>query len=85
MNDQNIHRRLREVFAEILNEPTFELEVSLKMGEVEAWDSFEHINLMLGIEAEFGVEFDSDEIGMLLSVGQILEALQRRLGIVDSR
>ncbi len=81
MTQNNLHDRLRNVFVETLNEPNFQMEVSLKMGDVETWDSFAHINLMLGIEGEFGVEFDSDEIGSLMSVGDILEALQRRLEV----
>lgn len=82
MNQKNLQDRLRDVFVETLNDPIFEMNPDLAKGDVEAWDSFAHINLMLGIEGEFGVEFDSDEIASLLSVGQILEALQRRLGIV---
>ena len=80
MNQKNVQDRLREVFVETLNDPSFQMEFLLKMGDVETWDSFAHINLMLGIEGEFGVEFDSDEIASLLSVGQILAALQRRIG-----
>ena len=82
MSQKNVQDRLREVFVETLIDPSFQMELSLKMGDVETWDSFAHINLMLGIEGEFGVEFDSDEIASLLSVGQILAALQRRIGIV---
>jgi len=81
MTPNNLHDRLRKVFVETLNDPNFQMEVSLKKGDVETWDSFAHINLMLGIEGEFGVEFDSDEIGSLMSVGDILEALQRRLEV----
>jgi acyl carrier protein len=83
MSHDELSSRLREVFATTLDDPEFELEPTLKMGEIDAWDSFNHINLMLGIEAEFGVEFDSDEIGNLMSVGEISEALQRRLGAVE--
>jgi acyl carrier protein len=79
MNVQNIPNRLHDVFASTLEEPELQLTPNLKMGDIESWDSFNHINLMLGIEAEFGVEFDSDEIGTLLSVGQISDALLRRL------
>jgi acyl carrier protein len=79
MKNQNIHNRLRKVFVEILDQQSIEMDPSLKKGDIESWDSFGHINLMLGIESEFGVEFDSDEIGTLVSVGQIIEALQRRL------
>jgi acyl carrier protein len=79
MNQKTVRDRLRDVFADSLNDPSFQMELGLKKGDVEGWDSFAHINLMLGIEAEFGVEFDSDEIASLLSVGQILAALNRRL------
>ena len=79
MLTQNIHSRLRKVFVEIFDQPSIEMQASLKRGDIKCWDSFGHINLMLGIESEFGVEFDSDEIGNLVTVGQITEALQRRL------
>jgi acyl carrier protein len=82
MNQKTVQDRLRDVFADTLNDPSFQMEPALKKGDVEGWDSFAHINLMLGIEGEFGVEFDSDEIASLLSVGQILAALNRRLGTV---
>jgi acyl carrier protein len=84
MKSHNIHSRLRKVFAEILDQPSIEMDESLKKGDIACWDSFAHINLMLGIESEFGVEFDSDEIGTLLTVGQITNALQRRLENIAS-
>ena len=84
MSSLNIPSRLREVFVEALDQPDFKMEPTMKVGDIAAWDSFSHINLMLGIEAEFGVEFDSDEIGTLRSVGQILEALRRRLGVTGA-
>ena len=84
MSSQNINSRLRNIFAEALDQPDFKMDPALKVGDLSAWDSFSHINLMLGIEAEFGVEFDSDEIGTLRSVEQISEALQRRLGAFGS-
>jgi acyl carrier protein len=80
MNDQAHQARLSTIFAEILECPDFRFDPSIAMGDIETWDSFNHINLMLAIEAEFGVEFDSDQIGTLLSAGQISDALEQRLG-----
>ena len=45
---------------------------------VEAWDSVTHLNLVLAIEIEFGVQFETADIPDLLSIGEIrarLEAL----------
>ena len=79
MNDQALRTRLSVIFADVLEYPGFEFDPSITMDDIESWDSFNHINLMLAIEAEFGVEFDSDQIGTLLSAGQISDALEQRL------
>jgi acyl carrier protein len=43
----------------------------------EAWDSLAHLNLILEIEAAFGVRFSSEEIPLLTSVARLQEALER--------
>jgi acyl carrier protein len=83
MKHSDFHRRLREVFVVALDDSSFAMDSSIRMGEYPEWDSFNHINLMLGIESEFGVEFDSEEIGTLLSVGEITTALEQRLSLVE--
>jgi acyl carrier protein len=85
MNQINIQARLLEVFVATLNDSTFQIEPALQKGDIDSWDSFAHINLMLAIESEFGVEFDSDEIATLLSIGQILEALNHRLEVIGKQ
>lgn len=42
---------------------------------IAEWDSIGHLNLMLALEAEFGLEFSPDEMAALTSVG----AIRRRL------
>jgi len=81
MSAAEISRRLHGVFVDVLEDPHFVMDPTTKMGEIDSWDSFAHITLMLAIESEFGIEFDSDEIGTLLSVGDISAALNRRLDI----
>lgn len=75
----DIDRRLHGVLKEILDEPNLEVYPGLRMGDIESWDSFAHINLMLAIESEFDVEFGSDEIGDLRSVRDLSAALRRHL------
>jgi len=70
-----LSERLHQVFITTLENPNFQLEPTLKMGDTPQWDSFVHINLIIAIESEFGIEFDSAEIGNLLSVSQILNAI----------
>jgi acyl carrier protein len=36
-------------------------------GNVEAWDSLRHMNLVLALEDEFGVRFPEEQIDQLIS------------------
>ena len=47
---------------------------------VEAWDSINHLNLVMALEQEFGVQFEPEEIEQLLSVRLTLEMLEKKLG-----
>jgi len=49
------------------------------MGSLESWDSFAQINLIIEIESTFEIEFDSEEIGILLSVEAIEGAVRLKL------
>ena len=43
---------------------------------ISAWDSVGHLQLMLALEQEFGVQFEADEFATLAGVA----ALEQRLG-----
>lgn len=46
---------------------------------VESWDSINHLNLVMALEQEFGVEFDPEDIEQLLSVPLTIEMLEKKL------
>lgn len=78
MSELSVRQRLTTVFSFIMDDPEFEFDEGLSMGDIEAWDSFAQINLMIAIEQEFGIEFESDEIGELTSAKSILDAVTCR-------
>jgi len=43
----------------------------LTAGQVDGWDSFSHLRLMLSIERFFGVDFAASEISSLKNVGEL--------------
>jgi acyl carrier protein len=69
---------LAEVFRDVLEAPDLELQPTLSAAEVEGWDSFNHINLILAIEERFNIEFTTEEIGELRTVDDLVGALQRK-------
>jgi acyl carrier protein len=68
---------MQVVFRDVLDEETLVLRPEMTASDVENWDSISHIDLMVGIEREFGVRFTTAEIAGLKNVGD-LEALVDR-------
>ena len=69
--------RLAEVVAAVLGPEARTLSDEDGPGTIAAWDSVNHLNLVLAIEDEFGVRFETSEIPGLLSLGTIRARLER--------
>lgn len=76
MSDQE---RLLAVFRGVFGEHLDEIPDAASPETIDGWDSANHVNLMLALEAEFDVRFDADEIAELTSVGVI----RRRIADAD--
>ena len=66
--------------AEITGTPHGELGPSSSVETVEAWDSVAHINLILSIEAEYGVTINPEQAIDLTSVSALEEFITRETG-----
>lgn len=49
----------------------------LTMSDVENWNSLTHIELIIGLEDLFGIQFTQDDVVEMTSVGAIRSVLQR--------
>jgi acyl carrier protein len=47
---------------------------------LETWDSIRHIQLIMAVEAEFGVELSAEEIGEMNSIGRIRTRVEEGSG-----
>ncbi len=71
----SIDVRLLAVFRGVFGDGLEDLPDEASPDTIEGWDSANHVNLVLSLEAEFGVEFETDEISELTSVGAIRQRL----------
>jgi acyl carrier protein len=68
-------QRLRRVFASVFPLDGEALRDDDSPRTIREWDSVAHVQLVLALEAEFGVSFSPDEIAELISVGVIRSRL----------
>lgn len=67
--------RVHKVVAQVLGASIETLTDADGPSSIESWDSLAHINLVLALEAEYGIRFSSDEAVEMLSVGAIRKIL----------
>ena len=78
MSSQQIPSSLRDIFADTLEISSDEVTPELSMESVETWDSFRHLQLILSIEDEYGVQFDPQKIPELTTVAKVQQALEQK-------
>ena len=68
-----MQERIKAVMAQIFNVDTDSIVAESSPESIERWDSLRHMQLVLAIEDEFGVQFADEDIPELLSL-QAIEA-----------
>lgn len=73
-----IFEKVRRMAAEVLDVPLDTLTADSSADTVESWDSVQHLNLILEVEQNFGVQADLEHMDQLQSLGAIAEWVSRR-------
>ena len=76
--------RVAKVFAETLAADPGSITRETTPDDVEKWDSLGHMNLVAGLEEEFGIQFEIDDVMEMIDVSKILEILAAR-GAMNGR
>ena len=71
--------KLTGIFKILFNLPDLELTDDLSAKDVPGWDSFNHVNLIINIEEEFGIQFTNDEVGGMQNIGNLKTLLALKI------
>jgi acyl carrier protein len=78
MSSPQVPSSLRDILADILEISPEQVTPDLSMETVESWDSFRHLQAILAIEGEYGVQFDPQRIPELTSVSLLQSELEKK-------
>ncbi len=78
MERQEIFQRLTTIFRQVLGHDEIVLTPETTADDVEDWDSFNHVNLVVAVEMEFGIKFTSPELDDLKNVGDFVALIEKR-------
>jgi acyl carrier protein len=75
VNKDELAANLEEVFHETFDDPAIEISREMTASDVEEWDSFNHVRLIVAIEERFRVNFSTSEIADLKNVGDLMDLI----------
>jgi acyl carrier protein len=76
MLETEIFERVQPVIAAALNVHRAEITPETQFGDLPAWDSMGHMELIVSLEAEFGIAVNADTISELVTVAAICNAVR---------
>jgi acyl carrier protein len=79
MDQAEIYKQLTTLFRNLFDEDTIVLTPETTAADIEGWDSFNHINLIVAVEAKFGIKFKTAELDELHNVGHLVTMIERKL------
>lgn len=79
MESSEILKQVNEIFIDILDNDDLILFHETSANDVEEWDSLSHIQLVVAIEKHFQLRFISSEIRNWKNVGEMCDAIKKRL------
>ena len=71
-----LFEQIQAVLAEIFEADAQEVSVETQFGDLPKWDSMGHMDLMVALESQFGVQISAESISELISVPAILAHIQ---------
>ena len=72
--------QLLAIASDVFGVAVAHLSMTTSPGDIESWDSVQHIILMMAVEQYFAVTFTPSEIEHVACLGDIAAALGRRAG-----
>jgi acyl carrier protein len=66
---------VRRIVADVLETTPDKISPTTVPDELAQWDSIRHMNIILSLEAELGIEFSEQDIEAMTDIPQILAVL----------
>jgi len=70
--------KIRDILADIVDEPDLKITESTVAEDVAEWDSVNHVKLIIALEAELKVRFEPGEISSPQDVGGLIDLIEQK-------
>ena len=75
MSREEVFERLNNVFREVFDDEEIVVSETTTADDIEDWDSFEHINLVVAVEEEFSFKIPMGKVVTMKNVGEMVDII----------
>ena len=75
MTREEVFERLNKVFQDVFDDETIVLHDETTADDIDDWDSFEHINLVVAVEDEFSFKIPMGKVVTMKNVGEMVDII----------
>ena len=75
MTREEVYKRLNAVFQDVFDDVSIEVNDETVAADVDGWDSFEHINLIVAIQEEFSFTIPMGKVVTMKNVGEMVDII----------
>ena len=79
MNDIDILEKIQPIFKDVFDDEELVVAAETTAADVEDWDSFAQMQIVMGIEEEFDIEIPTDAAEQIVTVGDAVEQIKNAL------
>ena len=75
MSREEVFERLNNVFRDVFDDEEIVVSETTTADDIEDWDSFEHINLVVAVEEEFSFKIPMGKVLTMKNVGEMVDII----------
>ena len=75
MTREEVYERLQNVFRDVFDDESIVLHDETTANDIEDWDSFEHINLVVSVQDEFSFKMPMGKVVTMKNVGEMVDLI----------
>jgi acyl carrier protein len=71
--------QIRTMASDLFGVPVERITADSSPQTLEAWDSIQHLNLVLAVEEKFGLQLSPEEIEQMTNIGETAKLIESKL------
>jgi acyl carrier protein len=78
VTETDVYAGLNELFHELFADEGIVLKPETTANDIDGWDSFNNLNIMVAVETRFGIKMSSSEIEGLKNIGALVDLIMAK-------